>query len=53
VLRGREEGRIVFVASLPSRLESTMPPHSGYVALVPMIAGPEGGPSSDMQRYEG
>jgi hypothetical protein len=21
--------------------------------LVPMIAGPEGGPSSDMQRYEG
>jgi hypothetical protein len=21
--------------------------------LAPMIAGPEGGPSSDMQRYEG
>jgi len=21
--------------------------------LVPMIAGPEGGPSSDMRRYEG
>jgi hypothetical protein len=23
------------------------------IPLVPMIAGPEGGPSSDMQRYEG
>jgi hypothetical protein len=23
-----------------------------YVALDPMIAGPEGGPSSDMQRFE-
>jgi len=25
----------------------------GSGLLVPMIAGPEGGPSSDMQRYEG
>jgi long-chain acyl-CoA synthetase len=25
----------------------------GFVYIVPMIAGPEGGPSSDMQRYEG
>jgi hypothetical protein len=28
------------------------PDHSGAF-LVPMIAGREGGPSSDMQRYEG
>jgi len=27
--------------------------HYAKVALDPMIAGPEGGPSSDMQRYEG
>lgn len=27
--------------------------YSDPAALVPMIAGPEGGPSSDMQRYEG
>jgi hypothetical protein len=47
-------GGVVVAASVIGTGDAAATPASLRSSnLVPMIAGPEGGPSSDMQRYEG